>query len=98
MITLKQGDTGTGIKATLSDEDGPVNLSGAAVRFYMAGFDVRAAIRDAANGVAEVTFTDVHTAKEGIFKAEFEVIFSDGRVETFPSNGYEYVNIMKEVK
>ncbi|MBB6451975.1 hypothetical protein HNQ94_000396 [Salirhabdus euzebyi] len=97
MIHLKQNDTGIGVKATLSNENGNVNLDGATVLFCMGKHKITARIEDAANGLVLVPFTNVHTSETGFFKAEFEVIFSDERIETFPNNDYLTVNIMKKV-
>jgi len=97
MITLKQNDTGIGILSTLSNENGPVDLLGATVLFYMGEHAISPTAQDEINGVLLVTFNSIHTVVTGLFKAEFEVKFSDGRVETFPNDGYLQVNIIKDL-
>lgn len=97
MITLKQNDTGIGIRATLSNEDGNINLSDAAVLFLFDGHEIKANILNYENGQVLVTFNKVHTLKTGIFNAEFEVLFDDGRIETFPNDGYLQIKIMKDL-
>ena len=34
----------------------------------------------------------------GIFKAEFKVIYSDGRTDTFPNDGYINIYIIDDLK
>ena len=97
MIVLKRGDNGIGIRATLSNENGPVDLTDASVLFLFSNFEINAQIHDAENGVVNVFLEKMHTEKTGEFYAEFEVQFSDGRVETFPNNDYLRLKIIKDL-
>lgn len=97
MITIKRNDTGIGIKATLSNKDGAVDLTDADVLFLMDKHEITPVVEDAENGIVLVTFNEVHTSQTGILKAEFEVAFADGRKETFPNDDYLKVHIMNDL-
>jgi hypothetical protein len=101
-VTLKRNDTKDNIKATLSNESGPVDLTGATVRFLMSRrntlkVDRQAIIQDAVNGIVWMVFEQGDTEEVGAFQAEFEVTFSDGRIETFPNNGYILIHIQNDL-
>lgn len=101
-LTLKRNDTKDNIKATLSNESGPVDLTGASVRFLMSRqgvvkVDKPALIQDAVNGLVWVVFEQGDTSDSGNFNAEFEVTFSDGRIETFPNDGYIMIQIISDL-
>lgn len=101
-ITIKRNDTRDAIKATLSNESGPVDLTAATVRFLMSKrgtvkVDRQAELQDAPNGVVWMTFETGDTDETGLFQAEFEVTFTDGRIETFPSDGFILVNIINDL-
>lgn len=97
MLTIKQNDNGIGIKATLSNEQGPVNLTDAEVLFVMGEHEIPSQIVDAENGQVLVVFESIHTEVPGIYPAEFEVRFPDGRNETFPNDDYIKIHIMKDL-
>ena len=97
MLTIKRGDTGIGIKATLSNVKGCLDLTDATVRFIYRNAAMPVEIIDAPNGAVNVYFERVHTDKTGIYLAEFEVQFNDGRIETFPSDGYLRIKIMDDL-
>jgi hypothetical protein len=102
-IQLKRNDTKDTIHYKITNADGtPVNLTGASIRFLMgSGVTVisndTASIVSATNGEVEYTLQDKDTLVSGTFKAEFEVTFSDGKVKTYPNNGYIMVNIQPNV-
>ena len=97
MIYLKRGDTGIGIKATLTNENGNVDLTDANVLFLFNGDQINAGMNDETSGQVFVTFDKRHTEKTGIFDAEFEVTFSDGRVETYPNDDYLKIHILEDL-
>jgi hypothetical protein len=79
-VILKRGDTKVNIKATLSNESGPVNLTDCQVRFLMSNrktivIDREAIVNDAINGVVWFVFEQEDTVAAGTFQAEFEVTF-----------------------
>lgn len=103
-VTLKRGDTRTAIKATLLSPAGtPVDLTGATVKFIMADFKgVRkisrlAEIYDPENGIVWMIFEPPETDLTGTFRAEFEVTFGDGRVETYPNDDYLIIEIKPDL-
>jgi len=104
-IRLKRGDTRTAIRATLIGPDGvPVDLSSATrVRWLMADgrrglvMDREAEVIDVAAGRVLVTFEPGDTDRAGLFVAEFEVQWSDGRRETYPTGGYLQIEIIPDL-
>lgn len=104
MLTIKQGDTRTAIKATLiGPNNKPVDLTGATVRFLMADqaytpFLSRPAIITCeAEGQVLVVFQPGDTDNVGLYKAEFKTIFSDGRIETYPNDKYVVIKIIPDL-
>jgi hypothetical protein len=94
-VIIKRGDTRNCIKAVLKDASGtPVDLTDCSVSFHMAPLNrpaviSRAAhIENAATGEIWLVWAPGETDIAGIFRAEFEVVYQDGRRETFPNNGY----------
>jgi hypothetical protein len=101
---LKQNDTKIALKAVLENESGAVDLTGATVRFLMSDYqrstviiDNAAEIKDALTGEVWYVFNSTETANAGVFKSEFEATFSDGRVETFPTDGYTLIEIIRDL-
>lgn len=101
---LKRGDTRTAIQAILLEPAGtPVDLTNASVRFHMV--DHRGVLRisktidiiDAVRGMVRVVFEPGETAAAGLYRAEFAVIFPDGRKETYPNHGYVTVHIVPDL-
>jgi hypothetical protein len=102
-VQLKRNDTKDTITYTVTNLDGSiVNLTGASVKFVMGKnktliTNAAATIVSAAAGTVSYTLTESDTLQAGTFNAEFEVTFSDGKVKTYPSNGYILVNIQANV-
>ncbi len=102
---MKTGDTGPPIESTLLDSvKAPVNLAGASALFKMKRdadgelvVNGTATITDAANGVLEYPWVPSDTAIAGKFKAEWEVTFASGQVQTFPRPGYIIVSITSDL-
>lgn len=97
MITIKQNDNGIGIIATLSNKNGAVDLTNASVLFLFDGHELTPTIEDAVTGKVVVVFESPHTAKPGTFAGEFEVTFADSRKETYPSNDYVKLKILRDI-
>ena len=102
--TIKRGDTRQIIKAVLGNDGVPVNLTGATVRFLMSRYQTgalvinRAAhIEDATGGKIWFVWLAGDTNTAGLYQAEFEVTFPDGKVETYPNADYIYVNIIPDL-
>jgi hypothetical protein len=103
-VTIKRGDTRNCIKAVLKDARGaPVDLTDCSVDFHMAPLNrsaiiSRAAhIQDAAAGEVWVVWVPGETDTAGIYRAEFEVIYEDGRRETFPNANYISIRILGDL-
>jgi len=82
-ISLIKNDTGIGYRATLSNENGAVNLTDTDVLFVFGEFELLP-IKEVETGKVLLVFEKVHTAKTGSYRAAFKVRFPDGRLETFP--------------
>jgi hypothetical protein len=94
-LTIKQHDTWPPLRATLSDADGPVDLTTAdTVRFiYKEPVGVTAVVRvttvtAATDGKIEYEWVAGDTAVATTYNAEFEVTWGDGEITTFPNAGY----------
>lgn len=103
-VTIKRGDTRNCIKAILKNASGdPVNLAGCGVKFHMAPLRQPAIvsravhIQDAAAGEVWVVWVPGETDSTGIYRAEFEVTYQDGRRETFPNANYISIRILGDL-
>ena len=102
---IKRGDTSPAIRYALSPTT--VVLTGATVRFQMRARRSRggATVIDAVAVVVTATGTPTveyqwqagNTANAGIFEAEFQVTYADGRNETFPNDGFISVKVSEDV-
>lgn len=99
-FVLRSGDTSPSIQRQMTDDDGrPIDLTQASVRFIMTPQYDSTPVIDAAatvvsdsaagiaptDGVVRYDWGPTDTAAAGPYRAEFEVTFPTGRVETFPS-------------
>lgn len=103
-VTLKRGDTRRAIRAVLKDADGdPVNLTDCSVSFHMAPLlrpvtvNRAAHIKNADAGEVWVVWVPGETDTSGIYRAEFQVVYLDGRRETFPNGGYISIRILDDL-
>jgi len=100
---IKSGDTSPAIESQLSADGSAIDLSGVSeVRFLMNlyGTEVvnddtsgNVTITDAANGIVKYEWQPGDTDKAKAHKAEWEVEYSDGTIETFPNDGYINISI-----
>jgi parallel beta-helix repeat protein len=100
MLTIiKKNDTYDVIEYQLENEDGTIaDLTGASVNFVMGKknkliTNSSANITSAINGIVQYQLTEIDTLVSGTFLGEFVVTFSNGKVKTYPSNGYITVDI-----
>ena len=88
----KRGNTWPPIRAILLHRGAPINLTGATVTLHaQAGartFSQPVAKLDAVRGSVECLLDDVDVAIAGGFRAEFVVVFADGRKVTVPNRGH----------
>lgn len=91
-INLIKGDTGIGRRVTLITENGAVDLTDATVLF-MFGDHTLYPIKLEEPGKLLLVFEREHTAQSEVYKAQFKVIYSDDRKETFPGADDEKINV-----
>ena len=91
-LTLKQDDTAPALQATLSDSNGPINLTNAtSVKLVMKGNNTATVvvgtctITNAAQGQVSYTFTAGNTATPDVYQVEFEITWSGGGEQTVPN-------------
>lgn len=102
-VHVKTGDRLPSIAATLSRVDGSaVDLTGATVKFLMRR---RAGLAAVVDGTAVITGTATvrydwgagETATVGTYQAEFQVTYANGKLETFPNDGYIAVVVTDDI-
>jgi hypothetical protein len=92
VIYMVQNDLMPVLQATLTKADGtPYTLTGATVTFSLEKADGTSVVQkkactilDAANGKVQYAWSQGDTNVIGLCYGEFEVLFSDGTVLTFP--------------
>lgn len=95
---LKRNDTSPSIVYDLSMSDGPVDLTGATVRFYMGKVvDSEADVLDAEAGRVEYVWQEGDSSRSGLYRAEWEVVFADGTKQTFPNDSYIRVRVVPDL-
>jgi len=101
---IKQNDTLPVLEAQLLNEDGtPINLVLCGVHFHMKTLDGKklinrpAEIIDNEAGKVKVAWQEGDTSKVGLYKCEFEIVFTDSTVLTIPNDGYFFVRIVNEI-
>lgn len=97
VFTIKRGDTSPSIKYAPG-----VDLTGATVVFKMSSLDFTPKIaagvvtvyNDAAEGdVMQYDWNAADTDTDGIHRAEYQVTYADGSIETFPNDGFITISI-----
>lgn len=99
---MTQGDTAPRIRARLTQNSVPVNLSGADVVFRMwkngaVVVEEDATVESASDGLVFYQWEDGDTDSVGTHEASFIVTYSGGLVQTFPGKGHMIVEIQPEV-
>ena len=102
---MKQYDTAPAFICSLSDVNGPVNLSAAAVWFVMKALTgastpkvyAAGAVADAVNGVVSYSWISADTNVVGDYNAEWQVTYASGKRQTFPDPGYQLVRITADL-
>lgn len=102
---IKTNDTAPVLVATLTNAAGQkINLESATVRFHMKKYgasslkvDAVASIVDATEGKVQYEWQGADTDVAGTFYGEFEVTYSDSKIETFPNNGYFTIIIHEDL-
>jgi hypothetical protein len=111
-ISFKRGDTAAVVRATLYADDAgttPVDLTGATVKFFMvvvpgvgsspAGLKVNGTctILNAAAGQVGYDWITADVDTAATYKAEFQVTYASGKIQTFPRTGYLTVVITEDL-
>lgn len=106
---IVQNDTAPPISSRLADSGEVVDLSDASnVKFHMedkfsrvvidADLTGRVNIVNADLGEVEYVFAQRDTKNVGTFKAEWQVLYDNGTIETFPSEGKVEVEVVEEIE
>jgi hypothetical protein len=102
VFRIKRGDTVPAIRYALFPET--VVLTGATVRFKMRArngsviLDVGAVVVTATGTpTVEYSWQAGDTATAGLYEAEFRVTYADGKIETFPNEGFIQVRVNQDV-
>ena len=92
---IKQNDTAPIIQGAAKTRAGEaIDVTGATVRFHMNvqgganKVDGAGAVVNGAGGVMKYEWAPGDTDTIGTFDAEFEVTYSDGKIESFPNDGH----------
>lgn len=104
--TFKEGDVGDKLKATLEDEDGAIDVSGAKdVKLQIKDrsgtkqLDESMTITDGVNGKVEYKWQsgDHPIENAGVYRAEFDIIDANDEPETVPNDGFNTIEIEEQV-
>lgn len=104
-FTVKAHDRLPSIQATLSSAGAPVNLTTAsAVSFIMrpvkgntVKINAPAVVVSATDGVVRYDWTSADTDTPGQYQAEWEVTWSGGKQQTFPTLTYHTVDVLADL-
>lgn len=95
---IKRNDTSPSVEATLSAKGSPVDLTGATVYFHMSdGLGGLGTIVDPSTGKVRYDWQAGDTATAGVYYSEWEVVYADGKKETFPNDGYSTIKILEDL-
>jgi hypothetical protein len=106
VLNVKRGDTAPYFRARCLDGTDPVDLSTATqVRFLMSAFGGANVItasmtvedQEGNPGWVRRNWQPTDLATGGYYHAEVEVTWNDGKVQTFPAEGYVAVNIIDDL-
>lgn len=101
-FTIKQHDNYPDLVLTLSDQNGPINLTSATGVKLILKFGTTSIIgamtkTDAANGVVTYTWGEGSTDLAGTYRGEVEITWATGKIETVPNDAYFEVIIMADL-
>ncbi len=102
---IKQNDTAPIILVSLKDgNDAVVSLTGASAIFKMRPVgqstvktNAAAIIHNADSGQVRYEWVAADTDTIGSYEAEFQVTFSDGKIETFPNSDFIRITITDDI-
>jgi len=104
---IKQNDTSPALEGILRDGFGsPIDITGATVVLntrLQPGGAVKVnggsmgAVGSAVNGRVKYNWTSSDTDTAGIYEAEIQITFSNGKIRTIPSKGYFIVDVSDDI-
>jgi hypothetical protein len=103
---IRENDTLPKIRATLTDPDGIIDLTGATIRFHMnvtkGGTPKVNALADVVGdpmlGVVEYAWIATDTDSPGDYFAEWEITFSGGDILSIPNDSYIDIQILPDLE
>lgn len=105
VFEIKRGDTAPAITDTLKDSEGNVVdlTSAASLKFIMSDADGNEKVNASASFVSRSDGTVLYnwsagdTDTVGGYRAEWQVTWSDGTVQTFPAGSYRRVKVYQDL-
>ena len=104
---IKENDTSPPLEGILRDGFGsPINITGATVvlntRLRPGGAvkvngGIMGAVGNAENGRVKYSWTASDTDTPGIYEAEIQITFSNGKIRTIPPKGYFLVDVTDDI-
>lgn len=105
---IKQNDTwpsiGDPTPVVLEDQNGPINLTGATVKFMARKADLtgtpitgNCTIVSAVAGTVRYDWSVGDTVEFGEYVFEFQITFGDGKIGTVPNVGYKSLKIHDDI-
>lgn len=94
---INQNDTSPEIEYDLYSKGELVNLTGASVQFVMGALVDAPGVIVNNTGRVKYVWVEGDTAIAGTHKANFQVIFANGKRETYPNDGYLMIVINPEL-
>jgi hypothetical protein len=98
VLVLKQNDTFPPVEATLTDEDGPINLTEAtSVKFIAKSathvIEGNCTIIKATEGVVTYLWASKDTENPGVYRVEYKIIWKSGGIQSVPNQSYDEIEI-----
>lgn len=108
-FTIVQDDTAPPINSQLTDGGKPIDLSSVSnIHFHMEDNFHRPVLSDDLTGrvnivdktlaIVEYAFTNGDTSDIGKYYGEWEILYDDGKIETFPSNDKIEIHVTEQIK
>lgn len=108
-FTIVQNDTAPPISSRLADSGEPINLNDVSnIEFHMEDrfgrivvsddLTGRVNLVDKSAGEVEYTFTNGDLSDVGTYKAEWQVLYNNGKIETFPSSGKVEIEVTEQIE
>lgn len=102
---VKRNDTYGNVTEQLLDENlAPVNLAACTVKFNMrtktgaaAKVSANATIVSASTGIVRYQWQGTDTNTSGEYRAEWQVTFPSGQIQTYPNDGYSTITILPDL-